>query len=1079
MNRTRIYIPVDKGRIMMGTSDETKTLNPGQVFIQYSKQTHKPGKHTIIHEGPVVVTKNPCFHEGDIRVFNAINEPRLRHMVDSIVFPQKGLRPDPDEMSGSDLDGDMYFVCWDQDLCEFKTQKPMDFPKAEKKQLPKEVSSHDIIDFLADYIRYDKLGLIANAHLVHADGNENGIFSEECHRLAKMHSDAVDFPKTGKNPEIDDDLRPKSYPDFMMKRDKQMYSSTKIIGKLFRQCKSFIRLQNQSRLKTFVNYDFILPSIENRIIEDAKRDREQYVKKVDELLDLYGIGSENEAITGLIMSVKSVTGRLKDEKFQVGQIVKEKMCMIQNSTREIFFEEFGGETNVFKDDQRVIHKAYAWYKVTYEYENKAIRQILSFPWVVADVLALIKKKSTRESYSSRITDSLNRSYDALKAENEATAYYLQQLQENVKTLLGNVMYNNADLKPIGLGFCGILKSQASLLLGTSEMQLEIISKAMKERGIVRIENKFQSQILCYRLMSDENGFVGFVTDGRIINLSETLEKDLLIKLKSKPIVQFLLNILQETFPKDTCSYLFSDLIVGVIVHVYHGQSCCQNSESPLLGVLRHFINCFRSWNWNPFPTLKEGWDALCITPETLFKISEKMMLIYQKIAVEQCEGIVFFSQAVQRVGDEDKNGFYRHEVFNMAPSMFGSIKFAEIYVQHQLKKITSADVSITRLNPIQLEAFGTDAALCRVENIIDQFSQTFSAVLSGAEKGHIIVENAYSAMFQGGHGGSRIAFEKYTGLSHGKHQKRDRYVPKLKRIDIDEDFNNDFEEKLIQQWNVLKNEYDYIFHGDICMSISLGTFYVMAIRQGREMNVTEFNKIIKTIEDRKTKQNNTKKLNFSFHPFVSNTKENIRGILEGLGFSRYDEGRKTVSIKFKETNPVTLKFMENGEFICMDLPDIKWFMANVIPRAPQNKHIRYKLQTLRKIDKECASRLEGYQILMQNRNFLTTNGNGYLVNESLMKSRTVPFAKETNIETYSCDNSICKVEVATVRELELIPETTELVPKTDPRTEVTIFPRIPSLKASEDELKAYARDILETGLTLATELEKSISSAES
>lgn len=95
-----------------------------------------------------------------------------------------------------------------------------------------------------------------------------------------------------------------------------------------------------------------------------------------------------------------------------------------------------------------------------------------------------------------------------------------------------------------------------------------------------------------------------------------------------------------------------------------------------------------------------------------------------------------------------------------------------------------------------------------------------------------------------------------------------------------------------------------------------------------------------------------------------------------------------------------------------------------------------------------------------------------------MKSKIVSFAKDKEIETYcSCDNNTCKVEVATVRELELIPQTMELVPKTDPRTEVTIFPRIPSLKASEDELKAYA--ILETGLKLATELEKSISSAES
>ena len=120
MKRTKIQIPLDKGRIMMGTSDETRTLKQGQVFIQYSKETHLPGKNVIVVEGDVVVTKNPCFHEGDIRMLQAANVPSLSHMVDCIVFPQVGQRPHPDEMSGSDLDGDMYFVCWDEQLCKFE-----------------------------------------------------------------------------------------------------------------------------------------------------------------------------------------------------------------------------------------------------------------------------------------------------------------------------------------------------------------------------------------------------------------------------------------------------------------------------------------------------------------------------------------------------------------------------------------------------------------------------------------------------------------------------------------------------------------------------------------------------------------------------------------------------------------------------------------------------------------------------------------------------------------------------------------------------------------------------------------------
>lgn len=50
-----------------------------------------------------------------------------------------------------------------------------------------------------------------------------GIFSEACIKLAHMHSDAVDFPKTGECPLLPKELRPTEYPDFMMKGGKPRY----------------------------------------------------------------------------------------------------------------------------------------------------------------------------------------------------------------------------------------------------------------------------------------------------------------------------------------------------------------------------------------------------------------------------------------------------------------------------------------------------------------------------------------------------------------------------------------------------------------------------------------------------------------------------------------------------------------------------------------------------------------------------------------------------------------------------------------------------------------------------------------
>lgn len=70
---------------------------------------------TII--GKVIVARNPCYHPGDIRVLNAVALPaKYNYLREVIAFPTKGPRPHADEMSGGDLDGDKYFVCWDPDL---------------------------------------------------------------------------------------------------------------------------------------------------------------------------------------------------------------------------------------------------------------------------------------------------------------------------------------------------------------------------------------------------------------------------------------------------------------------------------------------------------------------------------------------------------------------------------------------------------------------------------------------------------------------------------------------------------------------------------------------------------------------------------------------------------------------------------------------------------------------------------------------------------------------------------------------------------------------------------------------------
>ncbi|KAJ7393665.1 hypothetical protein OS493_003321 [Desmophyllum pertusum] len=87
------------------------------------------------------------------------------------------------------------------------------------------------------------------------------------------------------------ELRPDQYPDFMMKPGKPRYNSERILGKLFRKCKSLDRAQqfsvDASQTQITPDQDMIVPGYE-QYIEEAKAARSLYNTKLDGLMSLYG-----------------------------------------------------------------------------------------------------------------------------------------------------------------------------------------------------------------------------------------------------------------------------------------------------------------------------------------------------------------------------------------------------------------------------------------------------------------------------------------------------------------------------------------------------------------------------------------------------------------------------------------------------------------------------------------------------------------------------------------------------------------------------------------------------------------------
>ena len=72
-----------------------------------------------------MIARSPTSHPSEIRLLKAVDRvAELGHLINVVVFSSK---PSPDPsfkgpvyslMGGGDLDGDVYWVCWDRDLID-------------------------------------------------------------------------------------------------------------------------------------------------------------------------------------------------------------------------------------------------------------------------------------------------------------------------------------------------------------------------------------------------------------------------------------------------------------------------------------------------------------------------------------------------------------------------------------------------------------------------------------------------------------------------------------------------------------------------------------------------------------------------------------------------------------------------------------------------------------------------------------------------------------------------------------------------------------------------------------------------
>lgn len=338
-----------------------------------------------------------------------------------------GTRPHTNEISGSDLDGDVYWVCWLPDIVPKPENQiePLTYDTNEKKLLDHPITIDDVADFLIDYMANDFLGELCNAHLAWADLET--ATSPRCIDLARDIAAVVDYPKTGFNPVNDErrkELKAPRYPDFMEKEIRS-YHSRKVLGKMYRQARCAYDLQIELE---FVEERHTVELDENLLVEgfekyldDARRQYLLYCNKLKQILDLYDYSSEAELITGcqpLFIDEK----RSYDAIDVAGQDFKR----LRIDTRREFLNEFlrsndrqnrDRNLTILSSDKRIaekqLQKCSAWYYVAYTEENDDENQTIqskSFAWLMWDLVCEIRSRKDRIHHLSSRTIS-----DALKS----------------------------------------------------------------------------------------------------------------------------------------------------------------------------------------------------------------------------------------------------------------------------------------------------------------------------------------------------------------------------------------------------------------------------------------------------------------------------------------------------------------------------------------------------------------------------------------------------------------------------------------------------------------------------------------
>ncbi|KAF9735292.1 hypothetical protein PMIN06_000626 [Paraphaeosphaeria minitans] len=421
--KEKARIMIEEGAYVLGCVDETATLRGHyddpqsridatreqkmatlpEIFLQITDtvedaKTGKKGHYKVI-QGVCILARNPSLHAGDVRVVRAVDVPALHHLKDVVVLSQTGDRDIANMCSGGDLDGDDYIVLWDNDfLPQSINEPPMDFTAEKPTESTKPITVKDITDFFVTHMKNDSLGRIANAHMAQADFSDRGVRDKKCLELAKLHSQAVDYSKSGIPAKMDPELRPRKKPHFLRNKfqpERMFYRSKKVLGKLFDQVQLVDFMPQYDNKFDRKILGFCVPTPE--AIAKAEEIKYDYDSELRRLMAKHAIRTEFEAWSVFVLS-----HNLESRDYTFAEEFGRTIGLLKTRYQELCFEA-AGVTGRHEFEKLALFVT-AMYTVTAFEVETAVEEahrlgrsmtpedmpLMSFPWLFVNELGKIR-----------------------------------------------------------------------------------------------------------------------------------------------------------------------------------------------------------------------------------------------------------------------------------------------------------------------------------------------------------------------------------------------------------------------------------------------------------------------------------------------------------------------------------------------------------------------------------------------------------------------------------------------------------------------------------------------------------------